>query len=51
MTIATDDLALALDLTLLDAIDLEHCGGPGTPINRDTALVQRLTDTPSARRV
>ena len=49
MTIATDDLALALELTLLDAIDLEQRGGPGTPLNRVDALIRRHT-CPGARR-
>jgi len=50
MTIATDDLALALELTLLDAIDLEQRGGPGTALLRDGASVQRLTN-PNSRRL
>jgi hypothetical protein len=39
-----DDLALLLELTLLDSIDLELGGGPGTALDREGALVQRLTN-------
>jgi hypothetical protein len=41
----TEDLALALELTLLDCVDLEgKRTGPGTALSHEGALLQRLTD-------